>query len=250
VARILVVDDEHDVRELFNITLKMAGHTTETAKDGVEAVDKLDDPLPDLILLDLMMPHMDGFEFLSHLRARLDDRPLRVLVATAKVLEEEDQRQLAMWPVVGVLSKAELDIAQMVNIVGRALTKDPRRKNGRAKPASRGEKPAQKAAPGKPPAPEPAKPAKPEPAAPPEKPRQAAPSLSPPSPPAEKAAKPTKPARPEPAAPKPAEKTDGGDKQAAKRKPETSADEDGEAPDRKSSLLQRFLSAKKKPPDE
>jgi CheY-like chemotaxis protein len=142
VARILVVDDERDVRELFNITLKMAGHTTETAKDGVEAVDKLKDPLPDLILLDLMMPNMDGFAFLAHLRDRLENRPLRVLVATAKVLGEGDQRQLAMWPVVGVLSKAQLDIAQMVNVVGQALAKDPHRKNGRSKPASRPEKPA------------------------------------------------------------------------------------------------------------
>ena len=124
-ARILVVDDEPDVRELFNITLKMAGHTTETVRDGMEAVDKLADNSPDLIVLDLMMPRLDGFGLLSHIRGELTDRPLRVLVATAKVLEETDQERLSSWPVVGVLNKGELDIAQMVTIVSNALAKNP-----------------------------------------------------------------------------------------------------------------------------
>ena len=78
-ARILVVDDEPDVRELFNITLKMAGHNTETAKDGMEAVGKLESDVPDLILLDLMMPRMDGFGLLNHIRKEMDSKPMRVL---------------------------------------------------------------------------------------------------------------------------------------------------------------------------
>ena len=129
-ARILVVDDEPDVRELFNITLKMAGHVTETAKDGVEAVDKLEENIPDLILLDLMMPRLDGFGLLSHIRKEMDEKPLRVLIATAKVLEDSDQEKLSSWPVVGVLNKGELDIGQMVVIVRSALDKDPHKKNG------------------------------------------------------------------------------------------------------------------------
>ncbi len=124
-ARILVVDDEPDVRELFNITLKMAGHTTETAKDGMEALDFLNGDLPDLILLDLMMPRLDGFGFLTHIREKLEDKPVRVLVATAKVLEDADNERLASWPVVGVLNKGELDISAMVIVISTALTKEP-----------------------------------------------------------------------------------------------------------------------------
>ena len=120
-ANILVVDDEPDVRELFNITLKMAGHVTETAKDGVEAVSSLEGKNPDLVLLDLMMPRMDGFGLLEHIRQKRADQPMRVLVATAKVLEEGDRDRLSSWPVVGVLNKGELDIAQMVSIVTNAL---------------------------------------------------------------------------------------------------------------------------------
>ncbi len=127
-SKILVVDDEPDVRELFNITLTMAGFSTDTAKDGLEAVDKLEIK-PDLIVLDLMMPRMNGFGFLGHIREKLADQPMRVLVATAKVLEEADQEQLSSWPVVGVLNKGELDIVQMVNEVNQALRRSPL-KNG------------------------------------------------------------------------------------------------------------------------
>jgi CheY-like chemotaxis protein len=125
VARILIVDDEPDVRELFNITLKMAGHVTETAKHGLEAVDRLKTDIPELIVLDLMMPHLDGFGLLNHIRNEMNTKPVRVLVATAKVLEESDQEKLGSWPVVGVLNKGELDIGQMVLIVSTALTKNP-----------------------------------------------------------------------------------------------------------------------------
>lgn len=125
-ARIFVVDDEPDVRELFNITLKMAGHETRTAKDGMEAVDLIEsEGSPDLILLDLMMPRLDGFGLLKHIRDEHSSDPFRVLVATAKILEPEDQRRLSSWPVVGTLNKGELDIGQMVNIVKNALAASP-----------------------------------------------------------------------------------------------------------------------------
>lgn len=128
-ARVLIVDDEPDVRELFNITLKMAGHATETAKDGMEAVDRLaNGDMPDLILLDLMMPRLDGYGLLNHIRTTMDTKPIRVLVATAKVLEDADNVKLAPWPVVGVLNKGELDISAMVTVISTALSKEPYKK--------------------------------------------------------------------------------------------------------------------------
>jgi len=145
VARILVVDDEPDVRELFNITLRMAGHVTETARDGVEAVDKLAEQLPDLILLDLMMPRLDGFGLLAHIRKEMDSKPIRVLIATAKVLEEADREKLSSWPVVGVLDKGELDIGQMVGIVSAALTKNPFKNGTTERPKVEEGKEAEKA---------------------------------------------------------------------------------------------------------
>lgn len=152
-ARILVVDDEPDVRELFNITLKMAGHETDTVKHGLEAIERLATDSPDLIVLDLMMPHMDGFTFLSHVRAEMPSKPMRVLVATAKVLEDADQERLGDWPVVGILNKGELDIGQMVLVVSTALGKSALKEGVIAAPAPAPEKAATQAAPATPTAP-------------------------------------------------------------------------------------------------
>ena len=123
-GRILVVDDEPDVRELFNITLKMAGFVTATASDGVEAMTHIENDPPDLVLLDLMMPRMDGFGVLEKIRDLVPAPALRVLVATAKLLEEDDMAKLSSWPVVGVLHKSEFDLIEVVTHVRDALAKE------------------------------------------------------------------------------------------------------------------------------
>lgn len=120
---ILVVDDEPDVRELFRITLKMAGYRTEGATNGLEAIEAIAKESPALVLLDLMMPRMDGFKVLEKLRKGKRNGDLKVLVATAKTLSEPDQETLNEWPVVGVINKGELDIAQMVSDVKRYIDK-------------------------------------------------------------------------------------------------------------------------------
>ncbi len=70
-ARILVVDDEPSIVKLVSATLRARGHTTFEAYDGVEAVDKALELRPDLILLDIMMPRMNGTEA----RRKLHDNP-------------------------------------------------------------------------------------------------------------------------------------------------------------------------------
>jgi CheY-like chemotaxis protein len=114
---ILVVDDEPDVRELFKITLSMAGYRTAVASNGLQALDEIAKESPALIVLDLMMPHLDGFGVLDKLREEKKNGPLKVLVATAKTLDDGDKEQLDSWPVVGVLNKGELDLPKMVRHV-------------------------------------------------------------------------------------------------------------------------------------
>jgi len=124
VGRVLVVDDEPDVRELFNITLKMAGFVTATAGDGLEAMNHIEKDPPDLVLLDLMMPRLDGFGVLARIRELAPAPALRVLVATAKLLDDNDMAKLASWPVVGVLRKSEFDLMEVVNHVREALARE------------------------------------------------------------------------------------------------------------------------------
>ena len=66
--RILIVDDEKPILNLIRISLKNAGYFCDTASDGNEAVEKIDKGKYDLILLDIMLPEIDGFELLDYIR--------------------------------------------------------------------------------------------------------------------------------------------------------------------------------------
>src|SRR5258708_8247930 len=68
--RILVVDDEESIRQLFGRLLKKAGYEVASAENGFDALLKLKEFLPEVIISDLNMPKMSGFEFLSVIRRR------------------------------------------------------------------------------------------------------------------------------------------------------------------------------------
>ena len=70
------------------------GWTVIEAENGRAGLDQIDGEVPAIILLDLMMPEMDGFEFMDKLRARPDCRDVPVIVITAKDLTPEDHRRL------------------------------------------------------------------------------------------------------------------------------------------------------------
>jgi CheY-like chemotaxis protein len=87
VARVLVVDDELDIREAVTEVLSYEGHDVFTACEGAEALQKCQALQPDLVLLDLMMPGMNGWEFrLAQLRnPAIADIPVVVLSALGRV---------------------------------------------------------------------------------------------------------------------------------------------------------------------
>jgi two-component system OmpR family response regulator len=80
-ARILVVDDEPDLRELLATSLKFAGYATEALASGRAALDHLLHSPADLVVMDVMMPTMDGFTTVRKLRARGDNVPVLFLTA-------------------------------------------------------------------------------------------------------------------------------------------------------------------------
>jgi two-component system response regulator MprA len=80
-VRILVVDDEPAVREAVDRALRLEGYETELASDGAQALEALADRAPDALVLDLLMPHVDGLEVCRRLRAAGDHTPVLVLTA-------------------------------------------------------------------------------------------------------------------------------------------------------------------------
>jgi CheY-like chemotaxis protein len=91
---ILVVDDDPQNRELIGRVLRKDGWLVVEAENGRVGLERLTEQRPALVLLDLMMPEMDGFEFLDRLHCRPDAVGLPVVVLTAKELTAEDRRRL------------------------------------------------------------------------------------------------------------------------------------------------------------
>jgi len=81
---ILVVDDEEDTRTLLRTLLESEGYGVETAADGKAALEHIQAARPDLILLDVMMPQMDGLEVCDHLRFDPATRDVPIIFLTAK----------------------------------------------------------------------------------------------------------------------------------------------------------------------
>jgi two-component system, OmpR family, response regulator VicR len=82
--KIMVVDDEPDVVDLVKLVLESDGFSVVTAYSGKEALDKIDREMPDLVLLDIMMPQMDGWEVYSRIRASPVTKDIPVAMLTAK----------------------------------------------------------------------------------------------------------------------------------------------------------------------
>ncbi|ONM48340.1 response regulator transcription factor [Nocardia donostiensis] len=85
--RILVVDDDRAVRESLRRSLTFNGYTVDLAVDGVDALEKATGQRPDALVLDVMMPRLDGLEVCRRLRSTGDDLPILVLTARDSVSE-------------------------------------------------------------------------------------------------------------------------------------------------------------------
>ena len=91
-AKILIVDDDEDIRELLMYNLKREGHDVSCAENGLEALDMIQSNIPDLIILDVMMPKMDGIEFCDLVKADPSKKNIIICFLTAR---NEDYSQIA-----------------------------------------------------------------------------------------------------------------------------------------------------------
>jgi CheY-like chemotaxis protein len=93
-AQVLVVDDDPKTRDMLRRTLQKAGWTVAEAANGCEALEALERAKPALVLLDLLMPGMDGFEVLERLNGDATWREVPVIIVTAKDLTPDDVDRL------------------------------------------------------------------------------------------------------------------------------------------------------------
>jgi CheY-like chemotaxis protein len=125
--RALVVDDDSDLRQRLRGLLVKAGWVVEEAADGWEALASLAKQSPGVILLDLVMPGMDGFEFLAELQQREEVRSVPIVILTAKDLTTADRQRLN-GPIETILQKGTLGQEQLLAEVGTAMARHTRRR--------------------------------------------------------------------------------------------------------------------------
>lgn len=95
-ARVLAVDDDDVIRSLLVMNLEMEGHDVLTAADGREALDTIEAGSPDLVLLDIMMPELSGYDVLERLRKDPRHQRLPVVFLSARAMEADVRKGMSL----------------------------------------------------------------------------------------------------------------------------------------------------------
>ncbi len=114
-GKVLVVDDDEVIRQLIAVNLNLEGFEVETATDGQDCLDRVRDIKPDVITLDVMMPHLDGWSTAEKLRTEADTSHIRVVLVTARAQDDDRRRGLGIG-VDAYLTKP-FDPAELIEVV-------------------------------------------------------------------------------------------------------------------------------------
>lgn len=115
--KIMIVDDELDIREMLNLMLHKEGFETDTAEDGSEFLNKLDNFDPDIVTLDVMMPGLKTSEILEKLKEKKSN-PKIILLTVVRYSDEEKKKRFEMGNVVDYVTKP-FDLDQLMDTIHR-----------------------------------------------------------------------------------------------------------------------------------
>ncbi|MFA5103754.1 MAG: response regulator [Candidatus Margulisiibacteriota bacterium] len=107
--KILVIDDEKDIVDIVKEILKNEGYIVETAFDGEEGLRKVVDTKPDLVVVDIMMPKMDGYEFVRRMKEDQSVASIPVIFLTAKDQTTDRYKGLSLGVAAYIVKLFDLD---------------------------------------------------------------------------------------------------------------------------------------------
>ena len=117
---LLVVEDMPQIRGLLEVTLRFAGHPVESASNGVEALERIKQNRPVLIISDILMPQMDGFAMVYQLRTNPETRDIPVVFLSATYVTKEDKEFALSLGAARFLEKP-IDTAEFLITIGEVL---------------------------------------------------------------------------------------------------------------------------------
>jgi DNA-binding response OmpR family regulator len=118
--KVLLCDDEIHVLRAAEIKVSQAGFEVRMARDGQEAWEAILEDRPDVLVTDLQMPRVDGFELIRRVRGNAATRDLPILMLTAKGLEVAHQEIIEKWGVAAVLAKP-FSPRELVRLIEQSL---------------------------------------------------------------------------------------------------------------------------------
>ncbi len=121
-TKILVVDDNESVCDIYRNMLLGQGYEAEVASTGQEALDLLEKDTFDLILLDIMMPQMDGLHILDLIKSNKESENIKIVMLTA-LSDEHTKDQAKKYGATDYIVKSEHDMQETLSIISRALSK-------------------------------------------------------------------------------------------------------------------------------
>lgn len=120
--KVLIVDDDMTLRELYEERIKTEGYTILSASDGEEAIAKANTEKLDVILLDIMMPKINGIDVMKMLREKDETKEIPIIILTA-LIQEIDKIKDMMKPYDGYLVKSEIMPKDVVEKIKDSLSK-------------------------------------------------------------------------------------------------------------------------------
>jgi len=121
-TKIMVVDDEQDLREMIELMLHKEGFVTNTAENGLDLLNKIDDFQPDLVTLDVMMPGLTTREILDKLKEK-KTKPKIILLTVVRYSEEEKQK-LYQKGIVDYVTKP-FELSTLINTIHNHVLRSP-----------------------------------------------------------------------------------------------------------------------------
>lgn len=121
-SKVAIIEDDQVIAQMYRIKFESEGYTVETAENGKVGLDMAEKIKPDIILLDLMMPEMNGDEVLKNLRASTWGKDIKVIILT-NVGEQEIPTDVRELGVSAVILKADMTPSQVTAVVKRELAK-------------------------------------------------------------------------------------------------------------------------------
>lgn len=117
--KIMIIDDDKDLQEVYKLNFEMAGYEVMQEFDGLEGISHVVDTKPDLILLDITMPNMDGFDFLKAMKENTSiDIPV---IVCSNLSDKETYSKAVAAGALGVIVKVDYSGKQLVEKVGHIL---------------------------------------------------------------------------------------------------------------------------------